>query len=229
MKAQQQSGLKVFVTMALTQRIHSIPPSIKTAPMLFTARFLILSSVVFVLAGCESSRRLGSLLPGANAASQPAPPPLTAAPSGDVDTTVLPPPNAPQQGALPGQIPQQPGSTVTAPGNLPATGSQQQVASLPATPAAPTRTGVTGNWGLVEAAGTRCRLTLSSAPKLDLYGAGTTGCQAKELQRINAWELSGSEVILYEPGGEVAARLRQAGSGFSGVSTKTGAPITISK
>lgn len=193
---------------------------------------LILGMSTFLTA-CESSRRLGSMMPGSSVGQQAAPPPLTAAPAGEVDTTALPPPGGAPQTALPGQIPQQPGSAVTAPGNFPSTGSQpgtqQQAAALPATPAAPTRTGVTGNWGLMEAAGTRCRLTLSSAPKLDLYGAGTSGCQAKELQRINAWELSGSEIILYEPGGEVAARLRQGGGGFNGVSTKTGAPISIAK
>jgi hypothetical protein len=83
---------------------------------------------------------------------------------------------------------------------------------------------------LTESSGTRCRLTLSSAPKLDLYGAQTAGCGARELQRVNAWELSGSEVILYEPGGAIVARLRQAGAGtFTGVSTRSGAPVSMSK
>jgi hypothetical protein len=82
----------------------------------------------------------------------------------------------------------------------------------------------------MESAGNRCRITLSSAPKLDLYGAGTNGCKATELQRVNAWELSGSEVILYESGGAVVARLRQSGDGgFAGVSTRSGAPVSMSK
>ena len=86
-----------------------------------------------------------------------------------------------------------------------------------------------GNWSVSEAQGSSCRITLSSAPKLDLYGAGTSGCQTKELQRVNAWELSGSELLLYEPGGGVVARLRQSSGGYSGATARTGAPVSISK
>jgi hypothetical protein len=121
-----------------------------------------------------------------------------------------------------------PSGVATAPGNLP------RVTPVPVAPGppagAPSRTSVTGNWSLTESAGNRCRITLSSAPKLDLYGAGTNGCKASELQRVNAWELSGSEVILYEAGGAVVARMRQSvDGGFSGVSTRSGAPISIAK
>jgi hypothetical protein len=71
---------------------------------------------------------------------------------------------------------------------------------------------------------------LSSAPALDLYKASTSGCQSRELQRVSAWELRGEEVYLYEPGGAVAARLKQSGSQtFQGAAAKTGAPITLSK
>lgn len=200
------------------------------------------------LAACESSQRLGSLLPGSNvrAASPAAPAPLTAAPGSDADTEELPPPpgTGGQVAALPPQAPAPgfpqtpaapapgaaPGGVATAPGNLPPPRTAPVAPTAPAAPAAaPTRTSVTGNWSLTEGAGNRCRLTLSSAPKLDLYGAGTAGCSARELQRVNAWELSGSEVILYEPGGAVVARLRQAGDGYSGVSTRSGAPISMSK
>jgi len=94
---------------------------------------------------------------------------------------------------------------------------------------APTRTGVTGNWNAKEAAGGSCRVTLSSAPTLDLYKASSQGCQSRELQRISAWELRGDEVYLYEPGGGVAARLKQSGRGFEGAAAKTGAPISLNK
>lgn len=199
-----------------------------------TVRFGVMIGLLCLLPACESSRRLDSFIPGGGQNAQATPPPLTAAPSSEVDTSALPPPSGAQTTPLPGQMgayPQQPGSVTTAPGNFPTNQGQQQgqMAALPSPMVAPTRTSVTGNWGLIEATGTRCRLTLSSAPKLDLYAAGTSGCQSKELQRINAWELNGSEVILYEPGGQVAARLRQSGSGFSGVAAKTGAPITIAK
>lgn len=191
-------------------------------------------------------------------ANPQAPTPLTPAPSTDVDTSALPPlpgaaasappgapgaiatapvqqpatgsalgaPGAPIQPSAPGQLP----SGAEFPAGQPGTIGAAAPPRVATAPAAPTRTAMIGNWSLAEAAGNRCRITLSSAPKLDLYGAGTSGCQSRELQRVNAWELSGSEVILYEPGGGVVARLRQNGAQtFAGAAAKTGAPISISK
>jgi hypothetical protein len=93
----------------------------------------------------------------------------------------------------------------------------------------PSRTAVTGNWTAREAAGGSCRVALTSVPTLDLYKASTSGCQSRELQRVNAWELRGDEVYLYEPGGGVAVRLKQAGRSFEGAAARTGAPVTLSK
>jgi hypothetical protein len=93
----------------------------------------------------------------------------------------------------------------------------------------PSRTSVTGNWTAKEAAGGSCKMTLSSAPTLDLYKASSSGCQSRELQRVSAWELRGDEIYLYEPGGGVAARLKQAGRTFEGSAAKTGAPISLTK
>lgn len=109
---------------------------------------------------------------------------------------------------------------------------QPQVAARsepPPRPAAPSRTSVTGNWTAREASGGSCRVTLSSAPTLDLYKASSSGCQSRELQRISAWELRGDEVYLYEPGGGIAARLKQSGGTFEGAAAKTGAPVTLTK
>lgn len=215
------------------------------------------------LSACESSSRLGSLLPdnGYRTAPRPqaAPEPLVAAPSGDVDTSSLPPPpgaaapgtdpglrgstlgpapgsfgTQPGVGTAPGD-PQYPGGQTSPQGtnpNLPNPNAPRtpQVATAPAPAAAPSRTALIGNWSVSESSGGRCRITLSSAPKLDLYGAGTSGCQSKELQRVNAWELAGSEVILYEPGGGVVARLRQSGGQtYNGAVAKSGAPVSLSK
>lgn len=214
-------------------------------------RLVLLALPALVLTACESSQRLGSLLPGGGvsprATAPAAPPPLVAAPGSDADTEELPPPpgSGGQVAALPPPAvpanptpglpqtapPPGPSGVATAPGNLPPPRTAPAVPNpAPAAPAAaPSRASVTGNWALTEGAGNRCRITLSSAPKLDLYGAGTSGCSARELQRVNAWELAGSEVILYEPGGGVVARLRQSGDGFNGVSTRTGAPLSMSK
>jgi Protease inhibitor Inh len=99
----------------------------------------------------------------------------------------------------------------------------------PAASAAPSRTSVTGNWTAKEAAGRSCKVTLSGTPTLDLYKASSVGCQSKELQRVNAWELRGDEVYLYEAGGGIAARLKKSGSNYEGSASKTGAPVTLSK
>ncbi len=109
------------------------------------------------------------------------------------------------------------------------TASRPDPAPAPAAPTTPTRTSVIGNWSAREATGGSCRVTLSSAPTLDLYKASSSGCQSRELQRVSAWELRGDEVYLYEPGGGVAARLKQSGRGFEGASAKTGAPISLNK
>ncbi len=93
----------------------------------------------------------------------------------------------------------------------------------------PSRTSVTGNWTAREAAGGSCKMTLTSAPTLDLYKASSLGCQSRELQRVSAWELRGDEIYLYEPGGGVAARLKQSGRNFEGSAAKTGAPVSLSK
>ena len=203
-----------------------------------------------VLAGCEASSRLGSMLPGEPYRSAPrndivaAPPPLTPAPAGDVESTALPPPpgasvaEASPPSVAPGEpFPPATGAINPPPAtSVPGANPANRVATAPTSqappsaPAAPTRTGLIGNWSMRESNGANCRVTLSSAPKLDLYGAGTSGCQNKELQRVNAWELAGSEVILYEPGGGVVARLRQAGQqNFAGATAKSGAPLTMSK
>lgn len=217
---------------------------------------VMLAMVALLLGGCESSSRLGSLMPGSGyrspAQSTPAAPaPLTPAPAGDVEssalpplpgsggTTALPPPTgAPGVGAT-GGVATAPGVPVAQPQNpivspsIPPAPPQVANATPPSAPASsgpPTRTALVGNWSVSEANGARCKITLSSAPKLDLYGAGTSGCQNKELQRINAWELAGNEVILYEPGGGVVARLRGAGGqNYAGATAKSGAPVNMSK
>lgn len=217
----------------------------------FPYRLLVLLPLAGILAACESSSRIGSLLPGEPIRSAPRndvatapPPPLTPAPAGDVESSALPPPpGASTAGVAPppaagglnpppttGTVPPPVTPQTPPPGANPA----NRVATAPATPgpaapSTPSRSGLVGNWSMQESNGASCKVTLSSAPKLDLYGAGTTGCQNKELQRVNAWELAGSEVILYEPGGGVVARLRQAGGNYSGATAKSGAPLTMSK
>ena len=220
--------------------------------MLRTFGFLLLS--LPFLGGCESSIRLPPLGSPFGQSSAPVSQPIASAPAPQVQSAPLAPPVAqqdlpPPAGAQAAQAPryeplpdagQPPGADQNAPtpfGEPPKQAklepARQQARTTPAAeePAvAPTRTSVTGNWKAQEASGGSCKLTLSSTPKLDLYNAGTSGCQSKELQRVTAWELRGDEVYLYESGGAVAARLRSgAGQRFNGALAKTGAPVTLSK
>ncbi|MCA3565553.1 MAG: AprI/Inh family metalloprotease inhibitor [Methylocystis sp.] len=196
------------------------------------------SVLALALAGCDSSSRFSNF--GGRQTVLPDPPPpraqtFTPAPTERVDSSPLPPPGGgPAPGALPGPT----GGGTASPG-LPPIGSSVPIEPDPPKPeprpapptaaGAPTRTGVTGNWTAREATGGTCRITLSSIPTLDLYKASSSGCQSRELQRVSAWELRGEEVYLYEPGGGVAARLRQSGRDFEGTAAKTGAPVTLTK
>ncbi len=96
-------------------------------------------------------------------------------------------------------------------------------------PEKPSQSRLTGGWSVAQGSGSKCRLTLSNSPALDLYKAQTTGCSTG-LTKVNAWELRGDEIYLYEQGGAVAARLKQSGnSSFNGSTAKSGAPVSISK
>jgi hypothetical protein len=217
--------------------------------------------LALALAACDASSRFSDF-GGSRQAVAPQPPPraqtFTPAPTGQVDSTPLPPPGGanPALGGLP---PAGPGGVTATPG-IPPIGSSVPIDPEPprapprqATPAlpepapapppqvaarpepaapssgAPSRSSVTGSWTAREASGSNCKVTLSSTPTLDLYKASSSGCQSRELQRVSAWELRGDEVYLYEPGGGVAARLKQSGRNFEGSAAKTGAPVSLQK
>jgi Protease inhibitor Inh len=203
---------------------------------------------LFALAACESSSRFGSYGSPSQPMVQRAPEPMIAAPTPRVESAPLGAPPGTEVSPQPGQIGQAGIGADPLDPNAPLNGEQgtiaptpggnstptPRVASLPksepAAPRAPTRNGVTGNWTLSEASGGRCKATLSSAPALDLYKASTSGCKSREMQRITAWELRGSDIYLYEQGGAVAAKLQQGGgNSFSGATAKSGAPVTLSK
>jgi hypothetical protein len=166
----------------------------------------------------------GSALPPVSAPTSPS---AGALPPAGSSIPIDPTPSAPPRSSTPTvaapEVPEQ----VTPPAAPTQTAARPEPA--PAASAAPTRTSVTGNWVATETAGRSCKITLSGTPTLDLYKASSAGCQSKELQRVNAWELRGDEVYLYEPGGGIAARLKKSGGNFEGSASKTGAPLTLSK
>jgi hypothetical protein len=101
------------------------------------------------------------------------------------------------------------------------------LAPVPAVPAIPRpNIGALGTWSVKDTDGT-CRLTLTSQSFFDYQRANST-CKGASLAKVNAWEKKGSEIILYEPGGKIAARLNDQGGSYAG-STSKGAEIRMSR
>jgi hypothetical protein len=92
----------------------------------------------------------------------------------------------------------------------------------------PSTTTLAGTWTVTDA-GDRCRITLTSTPLFEFYRASPQNCRAPSLARINAWEQRGSEVVLLQPGGRVAARLAPQGAGSYSGATSTGAPVSMAR
>lgn len=181
-------------------------------------------------AGCESAR-FGGAGPTAVASSRPRrsqaapePPPVEAVPSGSVTAEPLPPPPgsgpAPSGPVVVAELPTQPrpAETIVAPAPGP-------VAASPG----PSRASTVGSYTAQDAAGGNCRISLTSSPALDLYKASASGCPNKDLARVTSWDFKDGEVYLYQPGGAVAARLRGSGGSLSGVLSKSGAPLTLTR
>lgn len=95
-------------------------------------------------------------------------------------------------------------------------------------PTVSSATSIAGTW-TVSDAGDRCRITLTSTPLFEFYRASPQNCRAPSLARINAWEQRGSEVVLLQPGGRVAARLSPQGGGSYSGATATGAPVSMAR
>ncbi len=178
------------------------------------------------LGACASDRLAGprTRAPGPRADFEA---PVAAIPSGTVTAAPLAPP--PGASASPEVAP--PPGPVAAANPAAPTVIAEPVTPPPAPPPVVTtgRAGVVGGWDARDATGATCRVTLSSAPSLDLYKANSAGCQNKELSRVSAWDYRDGEVYLYQPGGTVAARLRQGGAGLDGALTKSGASLALNR
>jgi hypothetical protein len=192
------------------------------------------------LAGCGSQRfgndafaaaRPPRGMAGASPALEPVAPAL---PSGPVTSAPLaPPPGAtatPEAPPLGSGVAATPGTVLAEPTPT-APPVQQQASIAPPTPSVTTggRSSVVGGWTAKDATGATCRVSLSSAPALDLYKASSSGCANKDLGRVTAWDYRDGEVYLYQPGGTVAARLRSGGGALDGVLSKSGAPLTLAR
>lgn len=187
--------------------------------------------------GACGSTRLSSLGPSPAASApatrvQPAPEPIVPVPSDPVTSAPLAPPPG-----VPGPMASvDPGLSGPGASDVPAIATPPAapgpVASLPPpaqVPAPSGRSTVVGGWTAKDAAGSSCRVQLSSSPALDLYRASASGCANKDLSRVTAWDFREGEVYLYQPGGAVAARLRSGGGSLDGVLAKSGAPLTLTR
>lgn len=165
---------------------------------------------------------------GAAACSSPranVPPPsavesLSPAPSGRVTSEPLAPPPGAQAAIDP--LPPEP--EAAPPDVPPGAGAEPP----PVTPrvTASGRSSVVGGWTATDAKGS-CRIALSSSPALDLYKASATNCASPELGKVSAWDYRDGEVFLYQPGGTVTARLKQAGASLDGQLARSGAPLSM--
>lgn len=177
------------------------------------------------LGACASSRLDGprTRAPSPQASQDTVP----AMPSGTVTAAPLAPP--PGVAASP-DAPPPPGAQAAAPPAGPTVIAEPVAPPAPPPPVATGgRSSVVGSWDARDATGANCKVTLSSTPALDLYRATATGCPNKDLARVSAWDFRDGEVYLYQPGGSVAARLRQGGGGLEGALTKSGAALALNR
>lgn len=173
------------------------------------------------LAGCQSSRMSGI---------DTAPEPLTAAPSGVVQQSQLPPPTNPagtQTAATdPSQFPTAPtapaGTKVLTPA-APAAGTQVAAA---ATGPDLTVGAVAGVWN-VNVAGQSCKVATPQTKFGQGFRAGPLKCPG-EVANVKSWNVAGKQLTLYDESGSTVARLYGAGGGYSGQTTG-GSPISLSR
>ncbi|MET0258252.1 MAG: AprI/Inh family metalloprotease inhibitor [Methylobacterium sp.] len=184
--------------------------------LLSTAALLALA---VQLGACGSGRFEG---PSARAPRlQPPPEPYAAAPSGAVTSAPLAPPPGATASAEPL------GADIVASVPPPVV-SEPVLPPAPAPVVATGRSSVIGGWNATDANGS-CRVSLSSTPALDLYRASTSGCANKELAKVTSWDFREGEVYLYQSGGTVAARLKQANGSLDGALSKSGAALTLAR
>ncbi|MCC0807376.1 hypothetical protein FPV16_14220 [Methylobacterium sp. W2] len=191
-------------------------------------QFLSTVALVVLAAGlgaCSSSRLEGPSRAGlgAQAALEPVAP---AMPAGPVTSAPLAPP--PGASAAPVDAPPPVGSDVAL---APAPVVAEPVYVPPPAPpiVSSGRSSVVGSWNAKDATGATCKVSLSSAPALDLYKANASGCANKDLAKVTAWDYRDGEVYLYQPGGTVTARLRQGGGALDGALSKSGASLALAR
>lgn len=170
-------------------------------------------------------------------------PPLPGAQAGQPFDPNAPAPAQTQPGQQPGQQPgSQPFDPAAAANAAPppaiAPQPNTQVTQAPAAapqPVQPTvsavqlsRADMLGAWQLASTADT-CQLFMTLTTWTGGYRATTKGCNSVELANVTAWDLQDNRVVLVGATGSQVASLTPAGGNrFSGT-TKSGAPVTVSR
>lgn len=165
------------------------------------------------LAGCQSERfaRLDTRQPE----------PLQAAPAGNVTTTQLPPPAQPGVDPNTG-FPTAPGAAET---DMAADGTQ--MAALEQNAPEITTGSVAGVWN-ASVAGQSCRIATPQTRYGEGYRAGPLRCPAP-LDGVKSWNVSGSQLALYDESGNVLARLYSTGAESFDGQTTTGQQVSLSR
>lgn len=182
-----------------------------------TTGVLATTFIALALAGCQSERfsRLDS--------SGPAPAPLSPAPAGTVTSGQLPPPGQPGV-TDPSQFPAAPGAQ---PGQLPSDGTQIAAVDPGANAPEITTGSVAGVWN-ASVSGQSCRIATPQTRFGQGYRAGPLRCPAP-LDGVKSWNVSGSQLALYNDNGEVLARLYSSGGERFDGQTSTGVPVSLSR
>ncbi|MGY6709988.1 MAG: AprI/Inh family metalloprotease inhibitor [Rhizobiaceae bacterium] len=179
-----------------------------------------------VLAGCTSERFSGV------DTRAPAPAPLAAAPAGQVQTGQLPPPGQPGM-ADPSQFPAPPGQEDEfGNGEFGNDGfgedrpnGDTQVASLPPQGAPEVTAGsVAGVWN-ATVAGQSCRIATPQTRFGEGFRAGPLRCPSP-LDQVKSWNVSGSQLTLYDENGSALARLYSSSGRFEG-QTSNGQSVSL--
>ncbi len=165
------------------------------------------------LAGCQSERfsRLDT--------RQPAP--LQAAPAGSVTTNQLPPP------AQPGVDPNTGFPTAPGEDETDTAGDGTQMAAVDPNAPEITTGSVAGVWN-ASVAGQSCRIATPQTRFGEGYRAGPLRCPAP-LDGVKSWNVSGSQLALYDETGNVLARLYSSGAERFDGQTTSGQQVSLSR
>ncbi len=178
----------------------------------------VLILAVLALGGCQSSRISGI---------DTGPEPITAAPTGVVQQSQLPPPTNPTgtqvATADPSQFPVAPTNPSLTP-TTPDAGTQVALAE----PTGPDLTvgSVAGVWS-VNVAGQSCKVATPQTKYGQGFRAGPLRCPG-EMANVKSWNVAGKQLTLYDEGGGTVARLYGGAGGFNGQTTG-GSAVSLSR